>query len=250
MEAKTTSRRARLLLWAAMGAMLCVVAAASFEDQKNYYIPDPHTPPTVPNLPIVPPPHGSGGGHPTPTPTPSHSGGKPPATNCGKPPSSSGGHHHTTPSPPTGGAGGISSHHSPPTTSTPGITIPSPPFSFDPNSPPFNCTYWRNHPTLIWGLFGWWGTTVGSAFGVSSLPGFGPNTNILQALSNTRTDGLGQLCREGTAALLNSMAHTRFPYTTTQVKDSFVAALGSNKAAAAQAQLFRMANEGKTKPKA
>ncbi|GER53428.1 protodermal factor 1 [Striga asiatica] len=247
MEAKTRSRRARLLLWTAMAAMFSVASAATFDNQKNYYIPDPHTPPTVPNLPIVPPPHGSGGGHLTPT--PSH--GTPPA-NCGKPPSGSGsgggGRHHTTPSPPTGGSG--SSHHPPPTTSTPGTTVPSPPFSFDPNSPPFNCTYWRNHPTLIWGLFGWWGTTVGSAFGVSSLPGFGANTNILQALSNTRTDGLGQLCREGTAALLNAMAHTRFPYTTTQVRDSFVAALGSNKAAAAQARLFRMANEGRTKPKA
>ncbi|KAL0306740.1 UNVERIFIED_CONTAM: Protodermal factor 1 [Sesamum radiatum] len=78
-----------------------------------------------------------------------------------------------------------------------------------------NCSYWRNHPTLIWGLFGWWGT-LGSAFGLTSVPGFSANMNLLQALSNTRTDGLGELYREGTAALLNSMAHTRFPYTTTR----------------------------------
>ncbi|KAL0399656.1 UNVERIFIED_CONTAM: Protodermal factor 1 [Sesamum radiatum] len=112
-----------------------------------------------------------------------------------------------------------------------------------------NCSYWRNHPTLIWGLFGWWGT-LGSAFGLTSVPGFSANMNLLQALSNTRTDGLGELYREGTAALLNSMAHTRFPYTTTQVRDSFVAALSSNKAAAAQAQLFKLANEGRNKPRA
>ncbi|KAK6134367.1 hypothetical protein DH2020_031887 [Rehmannia glutinosa] len=227
----------------------------------------------------TPPSHGGGGYGGTP---PSHGGGSyggtPPA-NCGTPPS--GGHHHPTPSPPTGGGGG---YYPPPTTtpttpttptpvivsppsiitppiigtppidpgtpSIPGITIPSPPFPFDPNSPPFTCTYWRNHPTLIWGLFGFWGTSVGSAFGVTSLPGFGLNMNILQALSNTRSDGLGELYREGTAALLNSIAHTRFPYTTSQVRDSFVAALGSNKAAAAQARLFKMANEGRIKPRA
>ncbi|KAG8386738.1 hypothetical protein BUALT_Bualt03G0180300 [Buddleja alternifolia] len=277
-----------LLLWAAVAALLSqnmvipVMSAANFEDQKNYYSPDPNA--RTPPVSHTPPSHGSGGGHATPT--PSHGGGSyggtPPA-NCGNPPS--GGHHHTTPSPPTGGGGGY--YHSPPTSTpttpttptpvvltpptivtpptvvtppstpidpgtptTPGITIPSPPFSFNPNSPPFTCTYWRNHPTLIWGLFGIWGTTVGNAFGLSSVPGFGSNMNILQALSNTRTDGLGELYREGTAALLNSMAHTRFPYTTSQVRDSFVSALSSNKAAASQAQLFKQANEGRTKPRA
>lgn len=114
-----------------------------------------------------------------------------------------------------------------------------------------NCSYWRNHPTLIWGLVGWWGT-VGNVFGVGmgSAAGLGSSTNLLQALSNTRTDGLGELYREGTAALLNSVAHTRFPYTSSQVRDSFVAALGSNKAASAQARLFKLANEGRTKPRA
>lgn len=112
-----------------------------------------------------------------------------------------------------------------------------------------NCSYWRNHPTLIWALFGWFGT-LGNAFGMHSVPGFGANMNLLQALSNTRTDGLGELYREGTAALLNSMAHTRFPYTTNQVRDSFVRGLSSNKAAAAQAQLFKLANEGKINPRA
>lgn len=69
--------------------------------------------------------------------------------------------------------------------------------------------------------------------------------NLMEALSNTRTDGLGELCREGTAALLNAMVTKNFPYTTNQVRDSFVAALSSDKAAAAQARLFKLANEGR-----
>ncbi|CAI9784353.1 unnamed protein product [Fraxinus pennsylvanica] len=172
------------------------------------------------------------------------------------------------PSPPTGGGGGYYNTPpsstpttptivSPPTILSPPTTpidpgtpsIPSPPFGFDPNSPPFTCDYWRTHPGLIWGLFGWLGT-VGGAFGVSSLPGLGSSTNLLQALSNNRPDGLGALYREGTAALLNSMVHRGFPYTTSQVRDGFAASLSSSKAAAAQAMLFKQANEGRTKPRA
>lgn len=111
------------------------------------------------------------------------------------------------------------------------------------------CSYWRNHPGVIWGLVGWWGT-LGNAFGVTSVPGFGSNFNLQQALSNSRTDGLGELYREGTASLLNSMVYNRFPFTTKQVRDNFVAALGSNHAAAAQARVFKLANEGKLKPRA
>lgn len=110
-----------------------------------------------------------------------------------------------------------------------------------------NCSFWRNHPGVIWGLFGWWGTTVGTAFGVTTLPGTGAHLNLVQALSNTRTDGIGALYREGTASLLNSMVNKNFPYTTSHVKDSFVAAVGSNKAAAAQARVFKLANEGHMK---
>ncbi|KAK1388769.1 Protodermal factor 1 [Heracleum sosnowskyi] len=137
---------------------------------------------------------------------------------------------------------------------TPGSpTIPgvsSPPFSFNPNSPPFPCTYWLNHPTLIWGLFGFYGATLGGAFGLTSngspaAPA--SQVSLAQALSNTHTDGIGALYREGTAALLNSMAIRRFPFTTEQVRDRFVSALGSNKAASAQARVFKMANEGKLK---
>lgn len=90
---------------------------------------------------------------------------------------------------------------------------------------------------------------MGNAFGVTSVPGFGAHLTLQQALSNTRTDGLGALYREGTASLLNSMLNNRFPFTTKQVRESFVAALSSNKAAAAQAHLFKQANEGKLKPR-
>lgn len=85
---------------------------------------------------------------------------------------------------------------------------------------------------------------------MTSVPGFGASTlSLQQALSNTRTDGLGALYREGTASLLNSMVNQKFPYTTKQVRESFVASLSSNKAAAAQAQLFKLANEGRVKPR-
>ncbi|KAL8046815.1 hypothetical protein ABFS82_08G203300 [Erythranthe guttata] len=246
-------KRIMLLLLSAAMAIPAMSAPFKFVDQKNYY-PDPHAiPPPTPTVSYTPPAHA--------TPTPSHGGGSgtPPAANCGTPPTGGSPHHHTptpshhTPTP---------SHHTPstptPTTPThtptpsvtppitPGITIPSPPFAFDPNSPPFNCTYWKNHPTIVWGLVGWWGT-VGNAFGVTgTIPGFGAHLNPLEALTNTRTDGFGELCRQGTAALLNCLAHTKFPLTAAQVRSSFVAALGSDKAAAAQAQIFKLANEGST----
>ncbi|KAL7103948.1 hypothetical protein ACP275_08G213100 [Erythranthe tilingii] len=256
-------KRIMLLLLSAAMVIPAMPAPVKFVDQKNYY-PDPHAiPPPTPTVSYTPPAHA--------TPTPSHGGGSgtPPAANCGTPPTG-GSHHHHTPTPSTGGGShhtptpstGGGSHHTPstptPTTpthtptpsvtppTTPGITIPSPPFAFDPNSPPFNCTYWKNHPTIVWGLVGWWGT-VGNAFGVTgTIPGFGAHLNPLEALTNTRTDGFGELCRQGTAALLNCLAHTKFPLTAAQVRSSFVAALGSDKAAAAQAQIFKLANEGST----
>ncbi|KAJ6681437.1 PROTODERMAL FACTOR 1 [Salix koriyanagi] len=137
--------------------------------------------------------------------------------------------------------------------STPSITpgtpfTPTPPFIPDPNSP-FSCNYWRTHPAIIWGVLGWWGTT-GNAFGVSSLPGFGSSMTVQQALSNTRTDGYGTLYREGTASLLNSMVSNKFHFTTRQVRENFISALVSNKAAGAQGQLFKLANEGRLKPRA
>ncbi|OWM78763.1 protodermal factor 1 [Punica granatum] len=252
--------------------------SASFEDGKNYYAPPDPNAGTPPPAPVYngSPPHGGG------SPPHHHRTPSPPA-NCGNPPP----YHVPTPSrpstPPSGGGGGSYTppysggtpptpisvtpptpisvtpptpiFGTPPTTpigpgtpSTP--TIPSPPFVFDPNNPfPGTCNFWRTHPTLIWGLVGWFGT-VGNAFGVPSLPSFPSNNNLLQALSNTRTDGFGALYREGTAALLNSMASTRFPFTTTQVRNNFISALGSNKAAQSQARVFRLANEGHYKPRA
>ncbi|KAK6917967.1 hypothetical protein RJ641_016389 [Dillenia turbinata] len=213
------------------------VLAATFGDQKNYYSPDPHA--------ITPP----GGSHRT----PSHGGG---------------GSYNPTPSTPSGrgsnGSGGGGAYYRPPRSPTTPIvnppvltppttpivgtpTVPGPPFPIDPNTPfPGTCTFWRTHPAAIWGLFGWWGT-VAAAFGVASVPGFGSNFSLQQALSNTRTDGYGNLYREGTASLLNSMVDKKFPFTTKQVRDHFAAGLASNKAAGAQAQLFKMANEGRLK---
>lgn len=90
---------------------------------------------------------------------------------------------------------------------------------------------------------------MGSVFGITGSPGFGATLSLPQALSNTRTDGLGSLYREGAAAFLNSMVNNRFPFTTNEVRQSFVSALSSNKAAAAQARVFQMANEGRFKPR-
>ncbi|CAN1228914.1 Protodermal factor 1 [Linum perenne] len=240
-------------------------------DQKNYYPPDPssRTPPSglflsllhfpTPSTPShggsgSPPHHGSPshGGHHHPTPS------NPPSGNCGSPPStptpidpstppSGGGSYNPSPSPPTGGGGGILTPPTPIIGGSPPTTPFTPPFVIDPNSP-FSCNYWRSHPGLIMGLLGWWGT-MGNAFGVPSVPGFGASTSLPQALSNTRNDGYGMLYREGTAALLNSMVSNRFAFTTNQVRQNFVTALGSNKAAAAQGQVFKMANEGRLKPR-
>ncbi|KAL6286913.1 hypothetical protein ACE6H2_011303 [Prunus campanulata] len=209
---------------------------------------DPGTP-SEPSTPSTPPSGGgyynspptSGGYNPPPTPDTS----TPPTPDISTPPTPD----ILTPPTPDIVSPPIPYIGTPPTDpNTP--SIPTPPFLPDPNSPPFTCIYWRNHPTVIWGLLGWWGT-LGHAFGVTSLPGFGSSTmSLQQALSNTHTDGLGELYRQGTAALLNSMVDNRFHFTTKQVRDSFVGALGSNKAAASQARVFKLANEGKLKPRA
>ncbi|XP_042041060.1 protodermal factor 1-like [Salvia splendens] len=194
-------------------ALIGVVSGFEFEDQKNFFYSDPNT------ISYTPPA--------TSTPSPA---------NWGR--------HASTPSSP----GGSGYYHSPPRStlsppSTPSVAVPSPPS--DPTSPPYTCTYWKKHPSAIWG---WWGS-VGNAFGVSNIPGMGAKMNLLQALSNTRTDGYGEICRQGTAALLNSMIDAKFPYTSAQVRDAFTAALASSDAAAAQARLFKLANEAKTYPK-
>ncbi|XP_019456988.1 PREDICTED: protodermal factor 1-like isoform X10 [Lupinus angustifolius] len=233
------------------------------------YNPTPSTPPGGGSYDPTPSPPSDGGGSYNPTPsTPPSDGGSynptpspPSGSNCGSPPQDS-----TTPStpttpsnPPSGGGGYYNSPpiyggESPPTPIT--VSPPSTPIDpGTPSTPPFlpspspftgTCNYWRNHPGIIWGLLGWWGT-LGHAFSVSSMPGFGASLTLPQALSNTRTDGVGALYREGTASFLNSLVNNKFPYTTQQVRDRFAASLSSNKAAAAQARLFKMANEGKMK---
>lgn len=101
------------------------------------------------------------------------------------------------------------------------------------------------HPGVIWGLFGFWCPLV-RLFGPSAAVPFGHDLTVPEALANTREDGVGALYREGTASLLNSMVNNRFPFTTQEVKDAFGAALnsGDDGAAAAQARLFKKANEG------
>ena len=67
--------------------------------------------------------------------------------------------------------------------------------------------------------------------------------NLHDSLSNTRTDGVGALLREGAAAYLNSIVNKKFPFTTQQVKDCIVVAVTSDGAASAQAGIFKKANE-------
>ncbi|KAK8533848.1 hypothetical protein V6N13_028462 [Hibiscus sabdariffa] len=242
-----------LVIWILVASFLCqnlvipVMSINGFEEQKNFFFtaPDPHTgtvpssshggsPPTQ-----ATPSHGSGGGyHPTPTPS-TPSGGK-----CGAPP-----HEPLTPSRPSHSPshGGYDNYHSPPTPAT--VSPPATPIN-DPGSPHLGgtCDFWRSHPTLIWSVLGWWGN-LGSAFGVTNVPGFGSTMSLPQALSNTRNNGVGALYREGTASFLNSMVNKRFPFSTKHVRESFVAALGSNSAAAAQAHIFKLANEGHLNPR-
>ncbi|PON69424.1 hypothetical protein PanWU01x14_088650 [Parasponia andersonii] len=283
MERKSMKNMPSLLLWSLVAALLSqgslipAMPSTSFDDQKNYYSHDPHTggsppitggspPSSTPSTPhhSTPshgtPSHGSSGGSYGTTPsTPSNC--PTPSTPSKSPPSSGhgGGYYPspiptpttpytptpTTPYTPTPTTPYTPTPFTPTTPDIPTPTTPStPPFLPDPNSPPFTCNYWRNHPQLIWGVLGWWGT-LGNAFGVPTVPGLGANVNLKQALSNTRMDGYGELTREGTAALLNSMVDNKFTYTAKQVRESFVAALGSDKAAAAQARIFKVANEGK-----
>ncbi|KAK7259082.1 hypothetical protein RIF29_24678 [Crotalaria pallida] len=268
MERKTS--HVSLTILAMLAALLSqnlvipVMCSTTVEDQKNYYTPDPHTgtPPTGSHS--SPPSHGSGGS----TSPPSHHHGTPSTPsggNCGSPPHdpstpstpsnppSGGGGYYNSPPPSGGGSPPTPITVSPPTTPIdPGTpSIPSvPPFLPSPSPFTGTCNFWSSHPGMIWGLLGWFGT-LGSAFGVPSVPGFGSGgVTLPQALSNTRTDGIGALLREGTASYLNSLVNNKFPYTTNQVKDGFVASLNSNKAAAAQAKLFKMANEGRMKPRA
>ncbi|KAL9661888.1 hypothetical protein QQ045_026716 [Rhodiola kirilowii] len=140
----------------------------------------------------------------------------------------------------------------PGTPGLPGILPGTPIFMPDPNSNPFSgtCDFWRNNPGIIWGLLGWWGT-LGSIFGTSSLPSVSPSMTLPQALSIPRdADGFTSLYREASASYLNSMAYRHFPYSPKQVRDQLASALHSNRAAGHQARVFKLANEGRLKPRA
>ncbi|EXB92424.1 hypothetical protein L484_021408 [Morus notabilis] len=269
MERKSI-RMSSLLLWSLVAALvsqnlLIPVMSASFEDQKNYYTPDPHvgTPPSGGSTPKTPSPshsrpsHGSSGGSYGPTPSTPKACPTPSTPSSKTPPSGHNGGYYPSPTPSTPSTPTTPTTPYTPTPTTPDTPTPTipytptpstptpttPPYVPDPNSPPFTCTYWRNHPQLIFGVLGWWGT-LGNAFGVPTVPGLGSNISLKDALSNTRTDGYGELCRQATASLLNSMIDNRFAFTTKQVRENFIAALGSNKAAAHQASLFKLANQG------
>ncbi|KAK3156544.1 hypothetical protein QOZ80_2AG0108560 [Eleusine coracana subsp. coracana] len=86
---------------------------------------------------------------------------------------------------------------------------------------------------------------LGKTFGAACSLIFGKKLENLQdALSNTRTDGMGALLREGAAAYLNSIVNAKFPFTVQQVKDGIlVAVTSSDGAASAQAAVFKKANE-------
>ncbi|CAL9061171.1 unnamed protein product [Musa banksii] len=151
---------------------------------------------------------------------------------------------HTTPHRPTPSGGG----HGTPTPdgahSSPVVKPPSTPTGS--HTPPFNgtCKYWGSHPDAIVAVIGSLGT-VGDLFGYGCAAIFGSNPTLHDALTNTRTDGYGALFREGTAALLNSMTDSKYPFTTKQVKFSFAGSITSDGAAEAQADIFKQANEGK-----
>nr|DAD37670.1 TPA_asm: hypothetical protein HUJ06_008311 [Nelumbo nucifera] len=242
------------LMWALIAVLVShnlaiPVLGRSFADQKNYYSPvlcRSHS--CSHGTPSHGTPSHGGGSYGTPT-TPSHG-----SSGSYNPPS--GGYYHSPPehstpvNPPTTPTP-ITPTPFTPTPTVPDLSPPSTP-SFDPNTPsPFGtCSYWGSHPGLIWGLFGWWGTVAG-IFGAACTPMiFSPSLTLHQALTNTRTDGFGALYREGTASLLNSMVNRGFPFTTQQIKDRFAASVVSEKTAAAQAQIFKQANEGRLKLRA
>uniref|UniRef100_A0A8R7TT78 Protodermal factor 1 n=1 Tax=Triticum urartu TaxID=4572 RepID=A0A8R7TT78_TRIUA len=156
------------------------------------------------------PTHGSGGGY-NPTPTPTYG---------------------TTPTPSYG--------TTPSTPSTPSHDVPA-----SPKKHGFigSCDYWKNHPDAIVAAIGSLGN-IGKTFGAAcSMIGGKKLGNMHDALSNTRTDGIGALIREGAAAYLNSIVNKKFPFTTQQVKDCIIVAVTSDGAASAQAGVFKKANE-------
>ncbi|KAI4965930.1 protodermal factor 1-like [Hordeum vulgare subsp. vulgare] len=174
------------------------------------------------------PSHGSGGGY-NPTPTPTYGTTPTPTPSYGTTPTPSYG---TTPTPSYG--------TTPSTPSTPSHEVPA-----SPKKHGFigSCDFWKNHPDAIIAAIGSLGN-IGKTFGAAcSMIGGKKLGNMHDALSNTRTDGIGALIREGAAAYLNSIVNNKFPFTTQQVKDCIVVAATSDSAASAQAGVFKKANE-------
>ncbi|CAA7402457.1 unnamed protein product [Spirodela intermedia] len=246
----------KLLLWALVAVLLsqtlvnnvaCSRNLGSLEDDKAYS-PRPHKSSSKGKPSCPTPSHGKGGGYSSP---PGGGGGgytSPPSGGSGSgtttPPSGGGSGTYT---PPSGGGG------TPPVTIDPGTPyipgIPMPPSTWlpSPGLPPFftgTCDYWRTHPQAIFAICGYW-NTIGRMLGLT--PPATPNLSLLDALKNTRSDGLGDLYREGTAAFLNSLVNQKFAFSTSQVRDAFANALVSDQAAATQAQVFKRANEGRLK---
>ncbi|KAL6888951.1 hypothetical protein ACP4OV_009977 [Aristida adscensionis] len=158
-----------------------------------------------------PPSYGSGSGYnPTPVPTPDY--GTTPTPDYGTIPS--------TPITPSYGVPGIPKHD----------FVGS-------------CDYWKKHPDVIVAVVGSLGN-IGKTFGAACSLIVGKKLeNLHDALSNTRSDGIGALLREGAAAYLNSIVNKKFPFSTQQVKDCIIVAVTSDGAAAAQAGIFKKAND-------
>ncbi|CAN6230959.1 unnamed protein product [Urochloa humidicola] len=155
------------------------------------------------------PTYGTGGGY-KPTPTPDYS---------------------TTPTPSYGST--------PSTPSTPSYGIPEIPKHGFTGS----CDYWKSHPDMITTVVGSLGN-IGKTFGTACSLIVGKKLKTLHdALSNTGTDGVSALLREGAAAYLNSIVNKKFPFTTQQVKDCIIVAMTSDSAASAQAGIFKKAND-------
>lgn len=266
-----------LLLVGLVSPVLCR-SLEEFNEKKNFFLI-----PTPPVSSGTTPTYGTGGGHSTSTPTPTYGTGGGPSTSTPSTPTygTGGGHGTSTPSTPsygTGGGHGVSTpstpsygsgghgsttptygsggSHATPTPSHGSGSYNSPNTGSGSHSTPTvpsldphhyftgTCDYWRTHPQAINAIIGYW-NTVGQTFGPTCGIIFGTGTTLHDALSNTRNDGFGSLIREGTAALLNSIASSHFPYTTQQVKEAVISAITSDGAAAAQADVFKQANEGK-----
>ncbi|XP_051194603.1 protodermal factor 1 [Lolium perenne] len=166
------------------------------------------------------PTYGSGGGYkPTPTPTPTYD---------------------ATPTPTYGATPTPTYGATPSTPSTPSHDVPTIPKKHGHTG---SCDYWKGHPDAIVAAIGSLGN-IGQTFGAACSMIVGKKLeNLHDALSNTRTDGIGALIREGAAAYLNSIVNKKFPFTTQQVKDCIVVAVISEGAASAQAGVFKKAND-------